>query len=164
MVALYHKEYVPAYLRCLQQNKQGGDETIVKLDAQLDENVILLFRRMAHAKFKAMQKATASAAEAAGKQQKQQQGWVGWLMGTNAQRPSQQAAKQVTAAGAMAAAGGAGAAEVDMTLGPEEWNKLEELVTEQAVSERVPAGVRRRIWVLITVDVGKDVLLASPHI
>jgi len=58
MVALYHKEYVPAYLRCLQQNKQGGDETIVKLDAQLDENVILLFRRMAHAKFKAMQKAT----------------------------------------------------------------------------------------------------------
>eukprot|EP00775_Hariotina_reticulata_P007140 gene7140-7355_t len=119
-----------------QQNKQGGDEAIAKLDAQLDESVILLFRRMAHVKFKAMQKATAaaSAAEAAGKQQKQQQGWVGWLMGTSAQRPSHQAAKQATAAAAVATAAGAGGPDVDMTLGPEEWNKLEDLVTEQAAA------------------------------
>jgi hypothetical protein len=124
MVAQHHRDYVPAYVRCLQAGKQGGDDAIHKLDDQLDESVILLFRRMAHAKYKAAKKKSA-ASEAAGKQQAAQQGWLGWLRG-GAQRPAQ-------AAPAGPGDGGA-AAEADTTLGPEEWNTLEQLVAEQAVS------------------------------
>jgi hypothetical protein len=124
MVAQHHRDYVPAYVRCLQAGKQGGDDAIHKLDDQLDESVILLFRRMAHAKYRAAKKKSA-ASEAAGKQQAVQQGWLGWLRG-GAQRPAEAAA---------AGAGEGGAPEADTTLGPEEWNTLEQLVAEQAVSE-----------------------------
>lgn len=36
--------------RCLQENQMGGDEYINKMDQQLPEATILLFRRLAHAK------------------------------------------------------------------------------------------------------------------
>lgn len=36
--------------RCLQENQMGGDEYISKMDQQLPEATILLFRRLAHAK------------------------------------------------------------------------------------------------------------------
>jgi hypothetical protein len=125
MVAQHHRDYVPAYVRCLQAGNQGGDAAIHKLDDQLDESVILLFRRMAHAKYNAAKKKSA-ASEAAGKQQQQQQGWLGWLRGS-AQRPAQ-------AAPAGPAEGAPAAAEADSAMGPEEWNTLEQLVAQQAVS------------------------------
>jgi hypothetical protein len=43
-VSALRKEYVPAYVRCLQAGKVGGDEAIAAMDAQLDEHVIQLFR------------------------------------------------------------------------------------------------------------------------
>ena len=36
--------------RCLQENQMGGDEYTERMDAQLPEPTILLFRRLAHAK------------------------------------------------------------------------------------------------------------------
>ena len=39
--------------RCLQDNQMGGDEYIAKMDQQLPEATILLFRRLAHAKVRA---------------------------------------------------------------------------------------------------------------
>lgn len=38
------KKYVPAYLRCLQAGKTGGDDGIAAMDAQLQESSIILFR------------------------------------------------------------------------------------------------------------------------
>lgn len=119
----YYQRYVAAYLKYLQQGKQGsGDPTIDQLDSQLDEAVILLFRRMAHAKLKEI-RAKASAAEAA-KQPAQQQTWVGWLLGTGA-KPAQQQAQPPDAAAA---------GELDTSMGVAEWNKLEDVLAEQAVN------------------------------
>lgn len=39
-----------ALCRCLQDNQMGGDEYTERMDAQLPEATILLFRRLAHAK------------------------------------------------------------------------------------------------------------------
>ena len=36
--------------RCLHENQMGGDEYISRMDQQLPEVTILLFRRLAHAK------------------------------------------------------------------------------------------------------------------
>ena len=36
--------------RCLQDNQIGGDEYTAKMDEQMPEATILLFRRLAHAK------------------------------------------------------------------------------------------------------------------
>jgi len=44
------KKYVPAYVECLHSNNMGGDAQIEKMDAQLPEHTILVFRRLAHAK------------------------------------------------------------------------------------------------------------------
>lgn len=116
---------MPAYIRYLQQGKPATeDKVIASMDKKLDEAVILLFRRMAQTKFKAS-KARSSAAEA---RQGQQQGWFGWLSGSG-QRPSHQAAQQTATAAESAAAAG------DITLGPEEWNTLEDLLSHQAVSD-----------------------------
>ena len=43
------KKYVPAYVKCLQSNKMGGDDEIEAMDADLHEASILVFRRLAHA-------------------------------------------------------------------------------------------------------------------
>jgi hypothetical protein len=119
----HYQRYVAAYLQHLQQGKQGsGDPIIDQLDSQLDESVILLFRRMAHAKLKEL-KAKAHAAEV--KQPAQQQTWVGWLWGTGA-KPAQQQVQEADAA--------AGAGELDTSMGVEEWNKLEDVLAQQAVS------------------------------
>lgn len=129
----YYQRYVTAYLKYLQQGKQGsGDPTIDELDSQLDEAVILLFRRMAHARLKEL-RAKASAADV--KQPAQQQTWVGWLLGTGAKPAAQQAAPTDAAAG-----------ELDTSMGVEEWNKLEDVLAQQAVSvsrvSRVLCSVR----------------------
>lgn len=117
----YYQRYVTAYLKYLQQGKQGsGDPTIDQLDSQLDEAVILLFRRMAHARLKEL-RAKASAADV--RQPAQQQTWVGWLLGTGAKPAAQQAAPTDAAAG-----------ELDTSMGVEEWNKLEDVLAQQAVS------------------------------
>lgn len=139
MVASYHKQYVPAYLRWLQQGKQGsGDATVDQLDARLDEPVILLFRRMAQAKLKAARAKAATAAAAGGKQPAQQQTWIGWLWGTPAAPAAGAAAagqQQAAAAAGAGAPGEGGLEEVDTSMGVQEWNKLEELLADQAVSE-----------------------------
>lgn len=44
------KSYVPLYIQCLQDNKQGGNDEIADMDRQLPEVTILVFRRLAHAK------------------------------------------------------------------------------------------------------------------
>lgn len=44
------KRYVPLYVACLHANNVGGDIEIKAMDANLPESVILLFRRLAHAK------------------------------------------------------------------------------------------------------------------
>lgn len=143
MVALYHKQYVPAYVRRLQLQAgqaagaqasaasaaaspqlQQLQQQIAGLDAQLDERVILLFRRMAHAKLRTQQKASAQKQQ----QPAQQQGWIGWLMGSSA-KPSQQAAAATQQPAALASAD-----DYEATMGVDEWNKLEQVVSEQAVS------------------------------
>jgi len=135
----YYQRYVTAYLKYLQQGKQGsGDPTIDKLDAQLDEAVILLFRRMAHAKLKEL-RAKASAAEV--KQPAQQQTWIGWLMGSGT-KPAQQQAQAAEAAGSASGAG-----ELDTSMGVEEWNKLEDVLAQQAVSQAPgPADTAPKPW------------------
>eukprot|EP00879_Flechtneria_rotunda_P014384 GHRR01015031.1.p1 GENE.GHRR01015031.1~~GHRR01015031.1.p1 ORF type:complete len:739 (+),score=279.88 GHRR01015031.1:222-2438(+) len=130
MIAMYHKQYVSNYIRCLQQGKQGGDSIIAQLDVKLDEPVTLLFRRMAHAKFRAAQQKAGAAN--AGKQQPHQQGWFGWLMG-GSQRPAHKPAHAAAAAGHRSAADSADM-EVDILLGADEWNKLEQVVADQAAA------------------------------
>lgn len=44
LAAQLRKQYVPAYVKCLQQDKIGGDDAIAKMDAQLEEHAILWFR------------------------------------------------------------------------------------------------------------------------
>lgn len=44
------KAYVIQYVGCLQNGKMGGDEKIQEMDAQLNEQTILVFRKLAHAK------------------------------------------------------------------------------------------------------------------
>lgn len=44
------KEYVPAYVKCLHANEMGGNDEIAAMDADLPEQTILVFRRLAHAK------------------------------------------------------------------------------------------------------------------
>lgn len=44
------KAYVIQYVDCLQNGKMGGDENIQEMDAQLNEQTILVFRKLAHAK------------------------------------------------------------------------------------------------------------------
>lgn len=154
MVATYHKQYVPAYLRWLQQGKQGsGDPTIDRLDGKLDEAVVMLFRRMAHAKLKALR---AKAAAVAAKQQpQQQQTWLGWLMGAPPPKPAPPPAQAHAAEGGGEAPGG-GEGELDTSMGVEEWNKLEEVLAEQAV--RAVEGASRQEWVWG----GMDVWCCSP--
>lgn len=134
-VALNHKQYVPAYVRYLQQGKPPSDEkTIADMDKGLDEAVILLFRRMAHAKYKAT-KAKSAAADT-GKQQHQQQTWLGWLMGGGHKAKHQEAKKTAAAASAPEEA-------EDLSLGVEEWNKLEDILSQQAVSGCIRAVCRK---------------------
>ena len=40
---------MPAYVKCLQDNQQGGNAEIEAMDADLPEQTILIFRRLAHA-------------------------------------------------------------------------------------------------------------------
>lgn len=47
---MLRKKYVPAYIKCLHDNKLGGDAGIEAMDAELQEATILVFRRLAHAK------------------------------------------------------------------------------------------------------------------
>jgi hypothetical protein len=42
------RKYIPAYVECLQQNRMGGNEETKKMDEELPEATILLFRRLAH--------------------------------------------------------------------------------------------------------------------
>ena len=49
-VVTLRKKYVPAYIKCLQCNKLGGDTEIEEMDADLPEHTILIFRRLAHTK------------------------------------------------------------------------------------------------------------------
>ena len=44
------KQYVPAYVLCLQNDHMGGDGTTASMDQELPECAILTFRRLAHAK------------------------------------------------------------------------------------------------------------------
>ena len=46
------KAYVPAYVRCLQNDHMGGDASTAQWDTELPECAILVFRRLAHAKVK----------------------------------------------------------------------------------------------------------------
>ncbi len=38
------KQYIPHYIKCLQEGKVGGDEVTAKMDAELDQGAITLFR------------------------------------------------------------------------------------------------------------------------
>lgn len=42
------RQYVPLYIKCLQEDQMGGNEEIRQYDSQLDEATILFFRRLAH--------------------------------------------------------------------------------------------------------------------
>lgn len=42
------RKYIPAYVECLQHNQMGGNEETKKMDEELPEATILLFRRLAH--------------------------------------------------------------------------------------------------------------------
>lgn len=44
------RQYIPLYVQQLQEGKQGGSGRILELDASLPTNVILHFRKLAHAK------------------------------------------------------------------------------------------------------------------
>lgn len=42
------RKYIPAYVECLQHNQMGGNEETKKMDEELPEAIIFLFRRLAH--------------------------------------------------------------------------------------------------------------------
>lgn len=42
------RKYILAYVECLQHNQMGGNEETKKMDRDLPEATILLFRRLAH--------------------------------------------------------------------------------------------------------------------
>lgn len=48
VAAQLRRQYVPAYVRCLQQGKVGGDDVTAKMETDIDEHVILWFRWAAH--------------------------------------------------------------------------------------------------------------------
>ncbi len=43
-VSTMRRQYLPAYIRCLQAGRVGGDEAILRMDEDLDEHEIILFR------------------------------------------------------------------------------------------------------------------------
>lgn len=47
-VGWMRRKYIPAYVECLQHNQMGGSEETKKMDEDLPEATILLFRRLAH--------------------------------------------------------------------------------------------------------------------
>lgn len=47
-VGWMRRKYIPAYVECLQNNQMGGNEETRKMDQDLPEATILLFRRLAH--------------------------------------------------------------------------------------------------------------------
>jgi hypothetical protein len=53
------KAYLAQYVNCLQEGHMGGDEEIEKLDAELNEQTILVFRKLAHAKVRKSTKSPA---------------------------------------------------------------------------------------------------------
>lgn len=147
--AALRKQYLPAYLRTLQQGRLGGDEATAKMEEQLDENAITLFRRIAHARYNAAKRAAGvtgvsllQGKDGGGKAGGAQQAaggasgggggtWFGWLTGGAAA----QRAKEAEAERQRAAAQAGIASQLDMAsaLGPEEWGKLEDLVSQQEV-------------------------------
>jgi vacuolar protein sorting-associated protein 13A/C len=158
-VGALRKQYVPAYLKCLQAGKMGGDDGIRAMDGQLEDHTILLFRKMAQAKFMAAkQKAqslagggnAAAAGGAAGGSA--QQGWFGWMWGGGAgHKGHQQQPASSSAAGA--AAGG----EVGQpTLGADEWLALEKTLEEQEAAlatavKETPMTVKLRVKAVVEV-------------
>lgn len=112
--------------------RAAAESTVCSLDATLDEAVILLFRRMAHAKLRA---ARARSAEVMRQQQapKQQQTWLGWLTGS-APPPSNQIGAPLDGTQPRPDSD-VPADESDITgiMGPAEWNKLESMLADQAV-------------------------------
>ncbi|KAL3132003.1 hypothetical protein ABBQ32_008624 [Trebouxia sp. C0010 RCD-2024] len=80
LVCHLRKEYIPHYIKCLQENHMGGDEYIHRMDQQLPEATILLFRRLAHAKVD-REKKRAAAAAAREKREQAANSWFGWLRG-----------------------------------------------------------------------------------
>ncbi|KAL4858517.1 Vacuolar protein sorting-associated protein 13C [Chlorella vulgaris] len=117
-------EYVPAYAAYLRSRDMRAAEelrppkvpqAVQDMDLALPEKTILMFRRLAHAKYqrerrrKAAQVAAESKAKAANS-------WMGWLRGASATPQSQLVP---------------GAQDAAPELTPEEYSRLVELVTEQ---------------------------------
>ena len=46
---MMRKKYVPLYIKALQNHVMGGDAETRRMDTELPEPTILLFRRLAHA-------------------------------------------------------------------------------------------------------------------
>ncbi|GMH39652.1 hypothetical protein BSKO_07550 [Bryopsis sp. KO-2023] len=69
--------YIPHYVRCLQQGNVGGDKTISSIEKNMEEDTILVFRRLAHVKVEQHARQTALKAAA-----NKPVTWGEWLWGT----------------------------------------------------------------------------------
>ena len=157
-VTSLRKQYVPAYLKCLQTGKVGGDDAIHGMDAQLDDQTILFFRKMAQAKFlAAKQKAQlaagtgAAAAGAGGGGGASQQGWFGWMWGGGGGHKGHQQQSALPSA-----AGAAGDIDEQPTLGSDEWLTLEKALEEQEAAlatevKETPMTVKLRVKAVVEV-------------
>lgn len=143
------KDYVPHYVKCLQQGKTAGDERIAAMDAQLQEGTIILFRRMAHSIHRAAQakdakrdKPVPSPADKASSGG----GWFGWL--TGGKKPAEPKATEKAEQSAAQQSG-----DMKAELGPEEWRLLEKLVSEEESkledSKETPFTLKMRLHVKV---------------
>jgi hypothetical protein len=159
-VAGIRRQYVPYYLKLLQQGKQGGDATIAAWDAELDETAALLFRRMARAKYIALKQKSEGSSSGGQRpaQQQQQQTWWGWLRGSS---PGAAAAATPPRSPSPALPGASGSSpgpvEPDQPLlDAGEWAALDQLLSEQEAAlsktdDDTPYTVRLRLGVVVDV-------------
>lgn len=154
--AKMRRQYVPMYVQYVnarQAEIAGGGKAapelapeLVKMDAELPENTILMFRRLAYAEVQRERRRAAKVAAeaaAAGEASKvnggRGRGWLGWLVGS---RPSGGGSPQQGQQAGASGADEAGRQRAD--LSPEEYNRLIELMSQQ--EEGLKLGERADGW------------------
>jgi hypothetical protein len=156
-VASIRRQYVPYYLKLLQQGKQGGDATIAAWDAELDETAALLFRRMARAKYIALKQKSEGSSGGQRPAQQQQQTWWGWLRGSNPAAAAATPARSLSPA--LPGAPGSSPGPMDPEpplLDAGEWAALDQVLSEQEAvlsktDDDTPYTVRMRLGVVVDV-------------
>ncbi|CAD7698400.1 unnamed protein product, partial [Ostreobium quekettii] len=135
--------YVKRYVKCLMDGSVGvgGDDAISAMDAELPEWTILVFRQMAHVQVdNAKRKALAEEASRKAARAKTTR-WWGW----GPTKVDEQLQEQ-----------GNGPAEIELSVAPEEWKKLHDLMAVEVEEES--GGSANALETLLTVCVNSSAM------